>query len=751
MDRRRSSTAASTIVRRLIESACASAPLLLVIEDLHYAGSEEAARLGELAASVVAQPALLVLSTRPDEDPIDAAWRARARGCPLTTLDLAPLTDDESRELAASYPQLPETTVDGCIRPRAGPSAVPRPAAARRRRGRDGDAGARCRRSSCRASRSSGARTGRRCSRPPCSACASRARRSRRCRAAAGGTPDGLVDAGLLTLEGDEIAFAHALMREAVYGSLLKSRRRELHARGGRLVRRARPGAAGRPSRGSRRSRRRARLHRGGDGRGGIAAPRPRARVRRPRLRARARARGSLPRALPARRAADAHRAHARCDRDAARGDRPPARAADRGARAARARECAQDPRPLRRGARGARARRGGAGGPRPAGAAGADLELARQHPLPARRARGLPDGARARARVGADAPARRWTRRAPSAASATRSTSAAACRARATTSAQCVAEAREHGAVGLALSNAPMLALTRAICGEVREALEDCTAIAAEAVRFGDPRSELLTRDIEAMISLYRADYERVRLACDRGLVLARQLGARRFEAELMTLQGHAIGELGGSHGCAGAARRRSALALEVATTYCGPWCLGIQALHTPNVERARELLAQGEALLAGGCVSHNHLEFRRAAMEFGLRHERLSARPAVTRRRFATTRATSRCLERAHRRRAPSSSPTAPRIRRAPTSPRGATRWSARHPGRPISSGCCGDSERPADQRRSTSQVAPMAAERARARAARAVRTSGCGPPAAVPAAAPRSRRGSRARRRR
>jgi hypothetical protein len=38
--------------------------------------------------------------------------------------------------------------------------------------------------------------------------------------------------------------------------------------------------------------------------------------------------------------------------------------------------------------------------------------------------------------------------------------------------------------------------------------------------------------------------------------------------------------------------------------------------------VERARELLAQGEAMLAEGCVSHNHLEFRRAAMEFWLRH---------------------------------------------------------------------------------------------------------------------------------
>jgi len=91
------------VVRALIESACARSPLLLIIEDLHYAGGEEAARLGELAAAVAAQPALLVLSTRPDEDPIDPAWRARARGCPLTTLDLAPLTDEESRELASSY------------------------------------------------------------------------------------------------------------------------------------------------------------------------------------------------------------------------------------------------------------------------------------------------------------------------------------------------------------------------------------------------------------------------------------------------------------------------------------------------------------------------------------------------------------------------------------------------------------------------------------------------------------------------
>jgi hypothetical protein len=88
------------------------------------------------------------------------------------------------------------------------------------------------------------------------------------------------------------------------------------------------------------------------------------------------------------------------------------------------------------------------------------------------------------------------------------------------------------------------------------------------------------------------------------------------------MAMQGHAIGELGGVADAQVLLQRATSLALEVARTYCAPWCLGVQALHTPNVERARELLAQGEALLADGCVSHNHMEFRRVAIEFCLRH---------------------------------------------------------------------------------------------------------------------------------
>jgi tetratricopeptide (TPR) repeat protein len=608
------------VVRRLIESACARAPLLLVIEDLHYAGGEEAARLGELAASVAAQPALLVLSTRPDEDPIDAAWRARARGCPLTTLDLAPLTDEESRELAASYPELPEATIEGCISRAQGhplfldqllraaeagetamPASVQALVLARVERLERGD------RQALLAASVLGLRF-------PRAALAAM-------QDGASGAPDRLVEAGLLTLEGDEVAFAHALMREAVYGSLLKSRRRELHARAaawyalrdpglraGHLAEAADPGAARafveaaaaeadslRLDRALEFAERACQLAREpvdlclarcllgelqtrtGHTHDAIATLREVIDLR-PDALVEARARLALANAL---------RILDRYDEALAALDRAEAVLAG-----------LERPELLAR----IWGLRGNIHFPR--GEIEACLVAHERALAFARRAGSPVDEARAFGGVG-DALYQRGRMRSAR-----------------DHFAKCVAEARAHGAVGLALSNAPMLALTRAVCGEARQALEDCAAIAAEAARFGDPRSELLTRDVEAMFSLYRGDYDRMRRASDRGLALARQLGARRFEAELMTLQGHAIGEMGGAADAQVLLQRASALALEVARTYCAPWCLGIQALHTPNVERARELLAQGEALLAAGCVSHNHLEFRRAAMEFGLRH---------------------------------------------------------------------------------------------------------------------------------
>ena len=82
--------------------ACAAAdqPLLLLVEDVPWA---EPSTLDDLAATatVIADlPVLLVMTTRHEGDPIDAAWLARVAAVPTTTLDLHPLRAADARVLA---------------------------------------------------------------------------------------------------------------------------------------------------------------------------------------------------------------------------------------------------------------------------------------------------------------------------------------------------------------------------------------------------------------------------------------------------------------------------------------------------------------------------------------------------------------------------------------------------------------------------------------------------------------------------
>ncbi|MBL8267108.1 MAG: AAA family ATPase, partial [Steroidobacter sp.] len=100
---------------QIIEAAAQRSPQLLIVEDVHWADTDELARLGEIAAVVANCQILFIMTTRPEGDPISASWRARARGCPVTTVDLAPLAEDEAQELAAHYPELSSETIQECI------------------------------------------------------------------------------------------------------------------------------------------------------------------------------------------------------------------------------------------------------------------------------------------------------------------------------------------------------------------------------------------------------------------------------------------------------------------------------------------------------------------------------------------------------------------------------------------------------------------------------------------------------------
>ncbi|HXW19912.1 MAG TPA: adenylate/guanylate cyclase domain-containing protein [Roseiarcus sp.] len=88
---------------RLIDGASDRRPLLLIVEDVHWADAETLGLLAALARATAQCRAALVLTTRIDGDPLDAGWRATAVGGFQLTIDLAPLTLTEAETIARTF------------------------------------------------------------------------------------------------------------------------------------------------------------------------------------------------------------------------------------------------------------------------------------------------------------------------------------------------------------------------------------------------------------------------------------------------------------------------------------------------------------------------------------------------------------------------------------------------------------------------------------------------------------------------
>jgi class 3 adenylate cyclase len=88
------------VIARIIDRASRQHPRLLVVEDLHWADRPMLAHLAKLTAAVALHPALLLMTSRVEGNPLDDAWRAEAASTPLTTIDLGPLCRRRMRALS---------------------------------------------------------------------------------------------------------------------------------------------------------------------------------------------------------------------------------------------------------------------------------------------------------------------------------------------------------------------------------------------------------------------------------------------------------------------------------------------------------------------------------------------------------------------------------------------------------------------------------------------------------------------------
>ena len=109
-----------TALVELLTSFAARESVLIAVEDLHWADSITLDYLARLASAVAECSALMVFTSRAEGDPLNTAWRASAGETPIVTWDLSPLRKEESVKLVSAFIDASESLAKRCIERAAG-------------------------------------------------------------------------------------------------------------------------------------------------------------------------------------------------------------------------------------------------------------------------------------------------------------------------------------------------------------------------------------------------------------------------------------------------------------------------------------------------------------------------------------------------------------------------------------------------------------------------------------------------------
>ncbi len=606
-------------VVRLLETVCAKSPVLLIVEDVHWADKVTLDCLAALTRGAASIPAVLALTSRVAGDPLDAGWRGSVQGSPLVTIDLGPLGAKDALALAGGFLSAPRAFAQKCVERAGGnPLFLEQLLRAADEHG-DG------------LPASLHSLVLARMDRLP-----ERDRMALRCASVVGQrfplelvrhlarlpeyAGDALVAHFLVRPEGDEFLFAHALIRDGVYASLTRVRRAELHRAAAQWY--------------------------------GERDPVPRA-EHLDRAEAPEAPRAYLDAALAQAAALQPERALALADRGAAlatnaddvlalsmlrgrlhceSGEGGPAVDAYGVALAA-----AQRPADRCRALLGIAAGQRLLTGVDAALAALAEAEpLARAHGLVRELAelhytrgglhfargdnsacRDEHEAALACARS-IDDPG--WEARATSGLAdadyASGRIVSALGRFR-----QCIEICNAHGLAREEIPNRTMVGHCRLYMMEFDAGIADMEAARSLAVEIGDLKhGEMFALESQGLLLASCERHADAEPLLERSLVLAETIGARRFES--LVLAALAACSLAAGRLTEGRDRIERSLALsrEIGMGFCGPMALGVKARLLVDAQERERCRAEAEALIARGCTSHNLINYHRHGIEDAL-----------------------------------------------------------------------------------------------------------------------------------
>ncbi|BCM18739.1 BTAD domain-containing putative transcriptional regulator [Mesorhizobium sp. J8] len=180
-----------------------------------------------------------------------------------------------------------------------------------------------------------------------------------------------------------------------------------------------------------------------------------------------------------------------------------------------------------------------------------------------------------------------------------------------------CVELAERNGFGRIAAANRSMVVATSLYIGDINSLLSEALAAIEASRKIVHKRAELIAHMNAYLAWSSLTEFDRALDSAEASLRLAREIQAPRFEAEALAFRGD-VHRLAGRKG-RGVADLEEALRVSRRTgmAYLGPWYLGLLAVATDDPGIRAAALEEGEAILASNAVSHNHLQFRRYAID--------------------------------------------------------------------------------------------------------------------------------------
>ncbi|HKP24201.1 MAG TPA: hypothetical protein VJV39_10070, partial [Dongiaceae bacterium] len=184
----------------------------------------------------------------------------------------------------------------------------------------------------------------------------------------------------------------------------------------------------------------------------------------------------------------------------------------------------------------------------------------------------------------------------------------------------ECADLADQHGFIRIASPNRGMQANCQLYFLEIEQAQRHYELALAGAHQIGDQYLEMFAKQCRAF-ALWVADHhDKVAQAAIEALALSRALKADRFTYILLACLASASRRRLPTEELLALCGEALELAERTSMTFAGPLVYGVYALVEPDPERQMELLRKGEALMERTSLAHNRVYFLRFATDWAI-----------------------------------------------------------------------------------------------------------------------------------